>query len=130
MSFSLINLIASHWALRRGRQTLLTNYLLTLPNGQTFNIMGGAKIPNSRIKQESRRAVIQYEKADEIRKFQALPKYTPVLLNGKIMTLNGVYRFIGRDYIPAPTYIGVDDSNGIFHELLNGRSAGRRINFS
>ena len=122
MTFNLLgDLLKAHESLKDGNQTLLTDYLLTLPDGTTFNIMGGFKIQNSRIKREDEQAIMRYRKAEDVRRLQFLPEDTLVLLNGKQMPLERIYNFIGRNYLPRLRYIGVDDSDEVIRELLIGR---------
>ena len=118
MGFKLSDeLIEAHLS-TKDLDTLTSSYLLTLGDGTTFDIMGGKA---RRIRINDRQAILQYQKADDVRKFQDLNLDCAVLLNGKFMPLEDAYRFIGTDYIPCPVYRGVDDSKKIRTELLNGR---------
>ncbi len=117
-NYSLEALFHAHHQIKT-RDTLTTTYLLTLPDGTTFDIMGGRA---REINYRSSQAILQFEKADDVRKLQSLKLETIVLLNGEFKSLKEAYDFIGTDYIPTPTYIGKDDSDEIYSELLAGRT--------
>ena len=118
MGFELSDeLIKAHLS-AKDLDTLTSSYLLTLGDGTTFDIIGGKA---RRIRITDGQAILQYQKADDVRKFQNLNLDDAVLLNGEFMPLGDAYEFIGTDYIPCATYIGVDDSDEIRSELLKGR---------
>ncbi|MEK6842494.1 MAG: hypothetical protein AABX84_01650 [Nanoarchaeota archaeon] len=118
MAFNLSDdLVKAHLEVK-DLDTLSSNYLLTLNDGTTFNIMGGKA---RRIRIGDRRAILEYEKADDVRKLQSLNLDDIVLLNGEFVPLEDAYRSIRTDYVPCAKYIGVDDSDEIRTELLMGR---------
>lgn len=116
-NYSLEQLFNAHHQIKK-RDTLTTTYLLTLPDGITFDIM---RRKGRNVAVRNFQAILRYEKADDVRKLQSLKIETIVMLNGKLKTLREAYRDIGTDYIPTATYIGKDDSDEIYSELLAGR---------
>ncbi|MBI2043124.1 hypothetical protein HYT25_01930 [Candidatus Pacearchaeota archaeon] len=115
-------LISAHYSIKK-RDSLLTSYLLTLNDGTTFEIIGGRA---RQVRYRDSQAILQYEKADDVRKLQSLNPDKVVLLNGELVNLREAYKFIGTDYIPTPRYLGIDDSPEIYSELLSGRSNAMR----
>jgi hypothetical protein len=112
-------LIEKHMRLKSS-DLLWTTYLLSLGDGTTFNILGGKA---REVRYRDSQAILQYEKADDIRRLQSLTLDNIVLLNGGLVTLKEVYEFIGTDYVPRAFHTGVDDSEQITSELLSGRSS-------
>ncbi len=118
-------LILAHKSMKLGNQTIW-KYLLTLEDGTTFNIMGGAGIPNSKdeYSREDHQAALFYKTADDVKKLHKLQEDSNVLLNGRKMSLKKVYGFIGVDYLIRPLKKSIDDSEEI-DDLIRHRYRNR-----